>query len=95
MEKKVLLVGFLGLLSAAAGFGAETTKIKASQVEFVYTTQCVYPRSPAKALGLVAAIALMVAKIIINASTGCFCCKRNNKPLNSSQNLTHKYIAVS
>ncbi|KAL5568166.1 hypothetical protein UlMin_024741 [Ulmus minor] len=99
MENKVLLisctVGFLGLLSAAAGFGAEATRIKTSQVKSAYPIQCVYPRSPAMALGLVAAFVLMVAKIIINASTGCFCCKRNTQPLNSNRNLTHKYIAVS
>ncbi|KAL5568170.1 hypothetical protein UlMin_024745 [Ulmus minor] len=88
MEKKVLLiscaVGFLGLLSAATGFGAEGNRIKGSEVEFISATQCEYPRSPAMALGLTAAIALMVAKIIINASTGCICCKRNTQPLNSN-----------
>ncbi|KAL5568169.1 hypothetical protein UlMin_024744 [Ulmus minor] len=62
MENKVLLisctVGFLGLLSAAAGFGAEATRIKTSQVKSAYPIQCVYPRSPAMALGLVVGAAL-------------------------------------
>ncbi|PON97019.1 hypothetical protein TorRG33x02_070690 [Trema orientale] len=74
MERKVLVVccgvGLLGLLSAATGFGAEATRIKGSQVQFISTTQCAYPRSPAMALGLTAAAALMVAQIIVNASTG-------------------------
>ncbi|KAL5568171.1 hypothetical protein UlMin_024746 [Ulmus minor] len=43
MKKKVLLiscvVGFLGLLSAATGFGAEATRIKGSEVEFISATQ--------------------------------------------------------
>ncbi|KAL5568168.1 hypothetical protein UlMin_024743 [Ulmus minor] len=76
------LVGWSGLMAT-------------SQVKSAYPIQCVYPRSPAMALGLVAAFVLMVAKIIINASTGCFCCKGNTQPLNSNRNLTHKYIAVS
>ncbi|KAL5568163.1 hypothetical protein UlMin_024738 [Ulmus minor] len=99
MEKKVLLrscaVGFFGLLSAVAGFGAEATRIKGSQVEFVSTTQCVYPRSPAMAFGLTAAFALMVAQIIINVSTGCICCKRNTQPHNSNRNLALMCFVIS
>ncbi|XP_024021314.1 uncharacterized protein LOC112091553 [Morus notabilis] len=99
MERKVLLVscavGFLGLLSAATGFGAEATRIKGSQVEFLSNTQCVYPRSPAMALGLTAAVALMVAQIIINASTGCICCKRTIQPLNSNWKMALVCFVVS
>lgn len=88
MERKALVicsvVGFLGLLSAATGFGAEGTRIKASQVEFSSATDCIYPRSPAMALGLIAALALMMAQIIINASTGCMCCQRSPYPSDSS-----------
>ncbi|KAB2612208.1 hypothetical protein D8674_042008 [Pyrus ussuriensis x Pyrus communis] len=88
MERKVLLVccavGLLGLLSAATGFGAEGTRIKGSQVQFVSNTQCEYPRSPALGLGVTAAVALMLAHIIINVSTGCICCKRSPHPSNSN-----------
>ncbi|WVZ02970.1 hypothetical protein V8G54_023776 [Vigna mungo] len=74
MEKKALIVccvvGFLGLLAAATSFAAEATRIKASQVHFVSISQCTYPRSPAMALGLIAALALMVSQIIINVATG-------------------------
>ncbi|MED6179923.1 hypothetical protein PIB30_005381 [Stylosanthes scabra] len=80
MERKVLLVscvvGFLGLLSAATSFGAEATRIKLSQVEFVTPNQCIYPRSPALPLGLTAALALMVSQIVINFATGCICCTK-------------------
>ncbi|MBA0643599.1 hypothetical protein Goklo_027872, partial [Gossypium klotzschianum] len=64
------VVAFLGVLSAATGFAAEATRIKASEVKFVSTTQCSYPRSPALGLGLTAAAALLVAHIIINIPTG-------------------------
>ncbi|XP_062145593.1 uncharacterized protein LOC133853530 isoform X2 [Alnus glutinosa] len=36
------------------------------------------------ALGSIAALALMIAQIIINASTGCMCCKRSPHPSNSN-----------
>ncbi|KAF5450863.1 hypothetical protein F2P56_031180 [Juglans regia] len=81
----VTVVGFLGLVSAATGFAAEATRIKPSQVQIndrLY--QCVYPRSPATALGSTAVLALIIAKIIINVSTGCSCCKRSSIPSNSS-----------
>ncbi|BBG98470.1 Protein of unknown function D [Prunus dulcis] len=88
MERKVLLVccavGLLGLLSAATGFGAEVTRIKGSQVQFISVTQCEYPRSPALGLGVTAAVALMLAQIILNVSTGCICCKRSPQPSNSN-----------
>ncbi|MBA0851185.1 hypothetical protein Goshw_014816, partial [Gossypium schwendimanii] len=54
------VVAFLGVLSAATGFAAEATRIKASEVKFVSTTQCSYPRSPALGLGLTAAAALLI-----------------------------------
>ncbi|KAG2709304.1 hypothetical protein I3760_05G232600 [Carya illinoinensis] len=88
MERKVVViccvVGFLALLSAATGFAAEATRIKGSQVQFPSTSQCVYPRSPAMALGLTAALALMIAQIILNVSTGCICCRRSPNPSGSN-----------
>ncbi|KAF3432686.1 hypothetical protein FNV43_RR23788 [Rhamnella rubrinervis] len=99
MEKKVLLVssavGFLGLLSAATGFGAEATRIKGSEVQFVSPTQCAYPRSPAMALGLTSAVALMVAQIIINVSTGCICCNRSPRPTSSNWTIALVCFVVS
>ncbi|XWS65103.1 hypothetical protein CRYUN_Cryun05aG0062300 [Craigia yunnanensis] len=69
----VCSVALLGVLSAATGFAAEVTRIKASEVKFVSTTQCSYPRSAALALGLTSAAALLIAQIIINFATGCIC----------------------
>ncbi|EMS62838.1 hypothetical protein TRIUR3_00818 [Triticum urartu] len=36
--------------------------------------ECIYPRSPALGLGLMSAVALMVAQAIINTVAGCICC---------------------
>ncbi|KAF5442404.1 hypothetical protein F2P56_035063 [Juglans regia] len=66
----VTVVGFLGIVSFAAGFAAEVTRVKASQVRITRFSGCVYPSSPAMALGLVAAVALLIAQIIINFSAG-------------------------
>ncbi|KAL8226900.1 hypothetical protein R6Q57_016732 [Mikania cordata] len=44
----------LGIISAATGFAGEATRVKASEVKIVYDT-CVYPSSPALALGIVSA----------------------------------------
>jgi hypothetical protein len=37
----------------------------------VFRTECVYPANPAFALGLVAALLLLVAQIIVSSVTGC------------------------
>ncbi|XP_010034961.2 uncharacterized protein LOC104424291 isoform X1 [Eucalyptus grandis] len=78
------VVGFLGLLSAATGFAAEATRIKASEVHQISSTQCDYPRTPAATLGSTAVLALTVAQVIINMATGCICCRRNPRPSTSS-----------
>ncbi|CAL9042285.1 unnamed protein product [Musa banksii] len=84
MEKNVVMVcaavGFLGLLSAALGFAAEATRIKVSDVQTTTLGVCTYPRSPALALGLIAAVALMIAQAIINTVSGCICCKKYPNP---------------
>ncbi|TYH07833.1 hypothetical protein ES288_A08G266100v1 [Gossypium darwinii] len=86
MEKKGILcfvVALLGIISAGAGFAAEVTRVKASQVT-LELGECVYPRSPALVLSLISAATLLMGQIIINFSTGCFCCKRNNAQSHSS-----------
>lgn len=79
METSVIVmavvVGFFGLGSAVLGFIAEATKLTRADIE-VTTTECVYPSNPAFALGLLAALLLLVAQIIVSAVTGCCgCCK--------------------
>ncbi|KAG6509128.1 protein MODIFYING WALL LIGNIN-1-like [Zingiber officinale] len=87
MEKNVVMicsfVGFLGLLSSALGFAAEATRIKVSDVQTTLG-QCSYPKSPALALGLIAATALMIAQAIINSVAGCICCKKYPNPSNTN-----------
>ncbi|XP_059667372.1 protein MODIFYING WALL LIGNIN-1-like [Cornus florida] len=99
MERKSIVicavVGFLGLLSAALGFAAEAKRIKGSQVEFNTPSICVYPRSPALALGLTAAVALMIAQIIVNVATGCICCRRGSRQSNSNWTLALICFVVS
>lgn len=99
MERKVIVVcivvGFLGLLAAALGFAAEAKRIKGNQVKFTTPSECIYPRSSALALGLVAAVALMIAQIIINVATGCICCRRGPHQLNSNRTLALICFVVS
>ncbi|XP_076941883.1 protein MODIFYING WALL LIGNIN-1-like [Bidens hawaiensis] len=82
MDRRSIVVctvaGFLGLVSALLGFIAEAKRIKGSQVEFSSPSECVYPQSPALALGLTAAVSLMIAQIVINVATGCICCIREH-----------------
>lgn len=69
--------------------------LQGSQVQFVSPTQCEYPRSAALGLGFTAAVALMVAQIIINVSTGCICCKRSPQPSNSNWTIALICFVVS
>ncbi|XP_051143236.1 protein VASCULATURE COMPLEXITY AND CONNECTIVITY [Andrographis paniculata] len=99
MERKAIIVccavGFLGLLSAATGFAAEATRVKGNQVEYPSTMECIYPRSPAMALGLTAAVALIVAQAIINITTGCVCCRKGPHQSNSNWTLALVCFVVS
>ncbi|XVF41621.1 hypothetical protein PTKIN_Ptkin01aG0294200 [Pterospermum kingtungense] len=85
MEKKACIctvVAILGVISVATGFGAEFTRIKASEAK---DTECSYSTSPALPLGLTAAVTLLIAQIIINFATGCMCCcRRTTQTWNSN-----------
>ncbi|KAK9079696.1 hypothetical protein SSX86_001369 [Deinandra increscens subsp. villosa] len=79
MESK--LVGFcivvagLGTISAATGFAAEATRVKASDV-YIEGDSCLYPSSPALALGIIAAVFAIVTRIYITfAFGGSNCCR--------------------
>ncbi|XP_074294184.1 uncharacterized protein LOC141621988 [Silene latifolia] len=85
MEGKVIAVvviaGLLGLVAVVLGFVGEATKIKADEV--VYSREdgyCYYPKTPAMALGIVAAILLLIQQIVISVGAGCFCCSRHPCP---------------
>lgn len=51
-----------------------------SQVQLATSDTCTYPKSPALALGLTSAVAILAAQIIINTAAGCFCYKRYPYP---------------
>uniref|UniRef100_A0A0E0L2Y7 Uncharacterized protein n=1 Tax=Oryza punctata TaxID=4537 RepID=A0A0E0L2Y7_ORYPU len=79
MDKKVVMVsaavGSLGLLSAILGFSAEGTKITMTDV-LLLGDECLYPQNPATALGVSAAVFLLLAQITVSAVGGCCgCCK--------------------
>ncbi|XP_073102791.1 protein MODIFYING WALL LIGNIN-1 isoform X2 [Elaeis guineensis] len=53
---------------------------QASDVQMTTQGECIYPRSPALALGLTATVALVMAQAIINTVAGCICCKKHRHP---------------
>ncbi|BAS94188.1 Os05g0435100 [Oryza sativa Japonica Group] len=84
MDKTVAIVsaivGPLGVLSAILGFSAEGTKIIISDVLLI-GDECLYPQNPSFALGICAAIFLLMAQITVTAVGGCCgCCKSRAIP---------------
>ncbi|XP_047093330.1 uncharacterized protein LOC124705672 [Lolium rigidum] len=89
-----VVVGFLGLGSTVLGFIAESTKLTRGDIK-VSMTKCIYPANPAFALGLVAAILLLVAQIIVSAVTGCCgCCKPRGGGFSGSKRTISIVFAV-
>ncbi|GMI94222.1 hypothetical protein like AT5G17210 [Hibiscus trionum] len=84
MDKTSIIVCLLGIISVVTGFAAEFTRVKASDVTVDVYGRCSYPSSPALLLGITSAVTLLIAKIIINVATGCFCCKPRTAPSNRS-----------
>ncbi|TYI71103.1 hypothetical protein E1A91_D08G271000v1 [Gossypium mustelinum] len=69
MDKMGILcfvVALLGMISAGAGFAAAVTRVKASQVKLDSFRQSY----------IISAATILMAQIIINVATGCFCCIR-------------------
>ncbi|KAL6610270.1 hypothetical protein ACP70R_040239 [Stipagrostis hirtigluma subsp. patula] len=91
MDKPVIIVssvvGSLGVLSAILGFSAEGTKLKPSDI-VVDGGECIYPQNPALALGVCAAIFLLVAQITVSAAGGCCgCCKSRAIPSGTKRTI--------
>ncbi|KAH9307294.1 hypothetical protein KI387_035205 [Taxus chinensis] len=91
MKKTVLwiciLVGVLGVIAFVLGIAAEAKHNKADEVRMDESGRCIYPRSPAFVMGVIAALALMMAQILINVAAGCLCCGRHvhyQAPLNTT-----------
>eukprot|EP01018_Ginkgo_biloba_P019647 Gb_19285 [translate_table: standard] len=91
MKKSVLwiciLVGVLGVIAFVLGIAAEVKHTKADEVKRTNSGRCIYPRSPALAMGVLAALALMMAQIIVNVAAGCICCG-TYAPYHSPTNTT-------
>ncbi|GMI94226.1 hypothetical protein like AT5G17210 [Hibiscus trionum] len=87
------VVGLLGIISAGFGFAAEVTRIKASEVKLDIFRQCSYPQSHALVFSLVSAATVLIAQIIINAATNCFCCKRRTAASHMSKALCFYIIS--
>ncbi|MFS8003676.1 putative modifying wall lignin-1/2 [Helianthus anomalus] len=81
MDNKVAgycaVAAVLGILAAATGFAAEATKVKASEVYIVLDT-CIYPSSPALALGIVSAVFTIITRIYISVTFGGGGCCRSD-----------------
>ncbi|PWA95501.1 hypothetical protein CTI12_AA049970 [Artemisia annua] len=87
MESKEIgfcaVVVVLGIISAAAGFAGEVTKVKASDV-YILHNECVYPSSPALALGIISAVFAIITQVYISITFGgCRCCRNdpNSTPI--------------
>ncbi|KAK8657014.1 hypothetical protein V6N13_098948 [Hibiscus sabdariffa] len=85
MDNTSIIVYVLGMTSVATGFAAEFTRLTASQVNEDVYEQCSYPFSPAPLLSITSAVTLLIAKIIINLATGCFCCRARTAQSNRSK----------
>ncbi|CAM0955360.1 unnamed protein product [Alopecurus aequalis] len=74
------VVGSLGLLSAILGFSAEGTKLTFSDL-YWFDGLCYYPQNPSLALGVCAAIFLLIAQVTFAVVGGCCgCCKSRAVP---------------
>lgn len=69
--------------------------LQASEVQATTTGECSYPSSPALALGLAAAVALMIAQAMISTIAGCICCKRNTRPSDTNWSMALISFIVS
>lgn len=87
------VVGFLGLVAAALAFAAEAKHIRANQVTLTPEDTCIYPKSAALQLGIISALALLVAQLIVNISAGCLCCARG-RSYGASSNRTIAIICL-
>ncbi|MFS7924074.1 hypothetical protein Hanom_Chr03g00268361 [Helianthus anomalus] len=89
------IVAVLGIISAVAGFVAEATKVKLSEVR-IEQFSCVYPSSPALGLGILAAIFALITRIVLLVLVGCCCCCRprgsTSTPVSTVFNILSWYV---
>ncbi|KAM3404301.1 hypothetical protein ACQJBY_007411 [Aegilops geniculata] len=87
-----VVVAVFGVASAVLGFIAEGTKLTPNDIK-ISRNECVYPDNPAYALGLVAALLLLVAQITASAVGGCCgCCKPRGAGFSGSKSSRSKRL---
>ncbi|KAL9225084.1 hypothetical protein vseg_001049 [Gypsophila vaccaria] len=72
----------LGLGTAGLSWLAYAKRIKAEDVRIGGQGKCIYPSSAAFAIGILAALLVLIQQILISAATSCFCCCRTKFPRN-------------
>ncbi|MFS7913946.1 putative modifying wall lignin-1/2 [Helianthus anomalus] len=71
------IVSVLGIISAATGLAGEFTRVKADDIT-AKNDECVYPSSPALALGIISAVIAIITQIYISLTVGgTRCCSKN------------------
>ncbi|XP_076947321.1 protein MODIFYING WALL LIGNIN-1-like [Bidens hawaiensis] len=81
------VVAVLGIISAATGLAGEFTRVKASDIS-IQDDSCVYPSSPALALGIVSAVFAIITQVYISVTIGgCRYCCANDPTLNPASKL--------
>ncbi|KAL9225083.1 hypothetical protein vseg_001048 [Gypsophila vaccaria] len=71
-----------GLAAAGLSWLAYAKRIKAEDISIDGQGVCSYPSSAAFAVGIVAALFILLQQILISVGTACFCCGRNKFPCN-------------
>ncbi|KAI3756475.1 hypothetical protein L1987_56296 [Smallanthus sonchifolius] len=80
------IVAVHGIISAAAGFAAEVTRVKPSEVH-IEQFSCVYPSSPALGFGILAGIFAIATRIVLLMLVGCCCCCRSGSTSTPLSNM--------
>uniref|UniRef100_A0ACD5YUT1 Uncharacterized protein n=1 Tax=Avena sativa TaxID=4498 RepID=A0ACD5YUT1_AVESA len=96
MEKKAAVIcgtaGLLGILAAILGFVGEGTKTQS--FSGFNGEHCVYRNTPALGCGVVGALFILAAHVILSAATGCCgCCRPETRKMIPSQ--TKRIFAVA
>ncbi|VAH07765.1 uncharacterized protein LOC125532914 [Triticum urartu] len=87
-----VVVAVFGVASAVLGLIAEGAKLTPNDIK-ISRNECVYPDNPAYALGLVAALLLLVAQITASAVGGCCgCCKPRGAGFSGSKRSRSKRV---
>lgn len=79
------------MIAFVLGVAAEAMHTKADQVRVTESGRCIYTRSPAFTMGVIATLTVMMAQIILNVAAGCLCCEAHahyQSPLSTAIAIT-------